>query len=264
MPRIGRIAEQRNAEINMTEMIARRDDSPVPLAMPVLLSLVAGYLDSYTYLSLFGLFAAQVTGSFVIAGAEFVTSDAGIAGKLIAITAFLIAAAATAAFCIAARNSRRAILPWMLGLEALLLAIFVTIMLFGPAVHDARDWHGIIAGVFAAMAMGAQSVLVRLLMKDTPQTNVMTGNMTQLGIALSELIMVRRRFDRSRRGEAAAREFAHARDRLVTVLAITVGFLLGAAAGAVAFATIGLRGALVAVVIVGALALWALVRQRVR
>src|SRR5262249_37938308 len=59
----------------MTETIARRDDPAVPLLMPVLLSLVAGYLDSYTYLSLFGLFAAQVTGSFVIAGAEFVTSD---------------------------------------------------------------------------------------------------------------------------------------------------------------------------------------------
>ena len=52
----------------MTETIARRDDPPVPLLMPVLLSLVAGYLDSYTYLSLFGLVAAQVTGSFVIAG----------------------------------------------------------------------------------------------------------------------------------------------------------------------------------------------------
>ena len=244
----------------MTEMTARRDDAPVPLLMPVLLSLVAGYLDSYTYLSLFGLFAAQVTGSFVIAGAEFVTSDFGIAGKLIAIAAFLIAAAATAAFCIAARDAHRTALPWMLGLEALLLAIFVGIMIFGPAVRDARDRHGIVAGVFAAMAMGAQSVLVRLLMKDVPQTNVMTGNMTQLGIAVTELIMARRRFDRSRRGEVAVRDFANARERLVTVLAIAVAFLAGAAAGAFAFVATGLHGALAAVAVVGALALWALLR----
>jgi uncharacterized membrane protein YoaK (UPF0700 family) len=242
----------------MPEIIARRDDPMVPPAVPVLLSFVAGYLDSYTYLSLFGLFAAQVTGSFVIAGAEFVTNDFGIAGKLIAIAAFVIAAAATAAFCFAARDAHRAILPWMLGLEALLLAIFVGIMMFGPAVQDARDWHGIVAGVFAAMAMGAQSVLVRLLMKDVPQTNVMTGNMTQLGIAVSELIMARRRFDHSHHGETAVREFAHARGRLVTVLAIAVGFLLGAASGAFAFATTGLRGTLAAVIIVAALALWAL------
>ena len=245
----------------MNETIARREDPPVPLLVPVLLSLVAGYLDSYTYLSLFGLFAAQVTGSFVIAGAEFVTSDFGIAGKLIAIAAFVAAAAVTAALIIAAREARYAALPWMLALETLLLAGFAALMLFGPAVRDARDWHGILAGVFAAMAMGAQSVLVRMLMKDIPQTNVMTGNMTQLGIAVTELIAARRRFDHSRHGESAMREFDHARDRLITVSAIAVGFLAGAAAGAVAFATIGLHGALAAVAIVGALALWALARQ---
>ena len=93
---------------------------------------MAGYLDSYTYLSLFGLFAAQVTGSFVIAGAEFVTSDFGIAGKLIAIAAFVAAAAVTAALIIAVREARYAALPWMLALETLLLAGFAAIMVFGP------------------------------------------------------------------------------------------------------------------------------------
>ena len=44
----------------MTETIARRDDPPVPLLMPVLLSLVAGYLDSYTYLSLFAAVDARL------------------------------------------------------------------------------------------------------------------------------------------------------------------------------------------------------------
>jgi hypothetical protein len=57
------------------------------------------------------------------------------------------------------------------------------------------------------------------------------------------------------------RDFANARGRLVTVLAIAVGFLLGAAAGALAFATTGLHGALAAVAIVGALTSWALLRQ---
>src|SRR5436189_5742887 len=125
----------------MSELIARREDlpaplPPVPLPIPVLLSFVAGYLDSYTYLSLFGLFAAQVTGSFVIAGAEFVTSDFGIAGKLIAIAAFLVAAVATTALILLARATGRAALPLMLALEALLLGIFVAILLIGPAVHE--------------------------------------------------------------------------------------------------------------------------------
>jgi uncharacterized membrane protein YoaK (UPF0700 family) len=245
----------------MTESRVQRTHLSIPLPMPVLLSFVAGYLDSYTYLSLFGLFAAQVTGSFVIAGAEFVTSDFGIAGKLIAIAAFLVAAVATTALILLARETGRAALPSMLALEALLLAIFVAIMLFGPTVNDARDWHGIVAGLFAAMAMGVQSVIVRLLMKDIPQTNVMTGNMTQLGIALTELLIARRRLARSS-DDAAIRAFAEMRSRLSMVLAIAAGFLAGAGSGALAFAATGLRGALVAVAIVAALALWALARGK--
>src|SRR5580692_534396 len=165
----------------MTEVKPQQDDA-FPRAMPMLLSFVAGYVDSYTYLALFGLFAAQVTGSFVIAGAEFVTRDFGIAGKLLAIVAFVVAAALTAALIIGVRNAGRAPLPWILLLEAALLAIFSAIVLVGPAIKNATDWHGIVAGLIAASAMGAQSVLVRLLMKGVPQTNVMTGNMTQLGI----------------------------------------------------------------------------------
>src|SRR5947208_17047132 len=115
----------------MTELIARREDPPAPLTMPVLLSFVAGYLDSYTYLSLFGLFAAQVTGSFVIAGAEFVTSDFGIDGKLIAIAAFLVAAVATTALIVFARATGRDALPLMIALHALLHAIFSALLLLG-------------------------------------------------------------------------------------------------------------------------------------
>ncbi len=198
----------------MTE-ISRERQKPLPAPVPMLLSFVAGYVDSYTYLALFGLFAAQVTGSFVIAGAELVTHDYGIAGKLLAIVAFVVAAALTAALIGLARDSGRAALPWMLALEAALLAVFVAIVLFGPTIKSAADWHGIIAGLFAAMAMGAQSVLVRLLMKGIPQTNVMTGNMTQLGIATTELIWRGGGSARSRHGATAVREFEEVRGQIV-------------------------------------------------
>ncbi|MGA8613206.1 MAG: YoaK family protein [Xanthobacteraceae bacterium] len=245
----------------MSEVHSHREQ-PLPAAMPMLLSFVAGYVDSYTYLALFGLFAAQVTGSFVIAGAELVTHDYGIAGKLLAIVAFLFAAALTTALVGLARDADRATLPLMLALEALLLAVFAAIILTGPPIKDARDWHGIVAGLFAAMAMGAQSVLVRLLMKGIPQTNVMTGNMTQVGIETTELILAWRRFARSRHGATAVNEFHDVRKRLFLVLSVAIGFFTGAAAGAIAFAVIGLRGALAAVAIVVALALWALYRER--
>ena len=153
----------------------------------MLLSFVAGYVDSYTYIALFGLFVAQVTSSFVIAGARVVIHDYNVTGKLLVTVVFIIAAALTAALIIWARAAGRATLPAMLWLEAALLAIFCAMILFGPPIKNATDWHGIVAGLIAASAMGAQSVLVRLLMKGIPQTNVMTGNMTQLGIAITEL-----------------------------------------------------------------------------
>jgi uncharacterized membrane protein YoaK (UPF0700 family) len=233
-----------------------------PRWVPALLSFVAGYVDSYTFLALFGLFVAQVTGSFVTAGAQFVVHDIGITGKVVAILAFLLAAALTAALIGLARDRGHDALPWMLALETLLLAVFCFLMLAGPPVTGVEDWHGILAGVFGAMAMGTQSVVVRLLMRGIPQTNVMTGNMTQLGIETTELLRVWRRHARDPGSAADARDFLAVRARLFVVLSITIGFILGAACGAVAYATTGLIAAPLAVLLVAALALWAIRRER--
>ena len=65
----------------------------------------------------------------------------------------------------------------MLGLYTVLLEIFCVIILAGPPVTSAAGTARILAGTFAAMAMGMQAVIVRLLMRGVPQTNVMTGNL---------------------------------------------------------------------------------------
>ena len=240
----------------------QNEEIQLPLAAPMLLSFVAGYVDSYTYLALFGLFVAQVTSSFVIAGAEIITHDYNVTGKLLVTVIFIFAAALTAALIIWAGKTNRATLPAMLALEAILLAVFCAMILFGPPISNATDWHGIVAGLVAASAMGAQSVLVRQLMKGIPQTNVMTGNMTQLGIAVTDLAVAWRKLKRSRHSAEDEHEFVTVRDQLLVVLSVALGFLFGAAAGAMAFATTGMRGAVLAVVIVTLLALWALLRQR--
>ena len=241
---------------------APQAESPLPLAAPMLLSFVAGYVDSYTYMALFGLFVAQVTSSFVIAGAEIVIHDYNVTGKPLVTVVFIIAAALTAALIIWARAAGRATLPAMLLLEAALLAIFCAMILFGPPIQNATDWHGIVAGLIAASAMGAQSVLVRLLMKGIPQTNVMTGNMTQLGITITELVVAWRKLADSGHSAEDVDDFAQVRAQLLIVFSVALGFLVGAAAGAVAFATTGLRGAVLAVLIVAGLAVWALIRER--
>jgi uncharacterized membrane protein YoaK (UPF0700 family) len=164
-------------------------ERPLPRWAPAALSFVAGYVDVYTFLALFGLFVAQVTGSLVTGAAEMVTHDTGIAGKLIAVFAFIFAAALTAALIHWIRDRGGAALAAMLALETALLVLFTVTMLAGAPIGGVDDWRGIVAGAFGAMAMGTQSVIVRLLMRGVPQTNVMTGNMTSLGIETTELIM---------------------------------------------------------------------------
>jgi uncharacterized membrane protein YoaK (UPF0700 family) len=238
----------------MTDVARTTPEAPPPKLLPMLLSFVAGYVDSYTYLALFGLFVAQVTGSFIIAGAELVRHDYGVAGKLLAIPAFLGAAAAAAAIIGVLQQRGRSPLASMLALEAALLAVFAAIMVFGPPLTDVSAPSGIVAGLFGAMAMGAQSAAVRLLLRGVPQTNVMTGNMTQLGIETTEVIKAWRRSARNPSDADAGREFAAARRRLHLVLAVASGFIVGGAVGAIAYATIGIVGVWVAAIILTALA----------
>jgi uncharacterized membrane protein YoaK (UPF0700 family) len=96
-------------------------------------------------------------------------------------------------------------------------------------------------------------------MRGIPQTNVMTGNMTQLGIETTELIRVWRRHAREP-DDAPARDFLAVRGRLSVVLSITVGFVIGAVCGAAAFAKAGLPGIPLAVLLTAALALWSMRR----
>jgi hypothetical protein len=86
--------------------------------------------------------------------------------------------------------------------------------------------------------------------------------MTQLGIAITDLVIANRRFARGSHDAAAAKQYYAVRDQLLMVLAVAIGFLVGAAAGAIAFVVIGVRGALLAVAIVVALALSTRLHER--
>src|SRR5271167_3146107 len=90
-----------------------------PQPVSVVLSFVAGYVDSCTYLGLFGVFVAQVTGSFVLAGALFVKSEPGALAKLLAIPFFFFAGMAITVLVHSMRGRPRATLAWSLGIECL-------------------------------------------------------------------------------------------------------------------------------------------------
>lgn len=237
-------------------MSAATGPAPLPRAVPPLLSFVAGYVDSITFLALFGFFAAQVTGSFVVAAAELVVEDRGVAAKMLAIPAFMLGAGIAAAIIIVRRGGQRSSLPLVFAIEALLLAAFLALMLWSWPITDPDAWGGAFAGLLSAAALGVQSTLVRLLLRGVPQTNVMTGNSTQLAIDATELIYARLRPAQVAADPALAEQVAEARKRFATVFSVLMGFLVGALAGALAFAAAGPWSAILAILVVAGLIAW--------
>jgi uncharacterized membrane protein YoaK (UPF0700 family) len=76
--------------------------------VPAALGFAAGYVDGCTFVALFGLFVAQVTGSFVIAGAVLVAREHGTFIKVLAVPVFLLGAAvATRIVSVARREGWR-------------------------------------------------------------------------------------------------------------------------------------------------------------
>jgi uncharacterized membrane protein YoaK (UPF0700 family) len=109
--------------------------------VPVVLGFAAGYVDGCTFVTLFGLFVAQVTGSFVTAGAS---------------------------------------------LAGLLLTLLIV-----PNLNYPDQATALAAGLFRLSAVGVQSAFVRLPMRDTPSTNVMTTNTTHVAIDATEILLTR-------------------------------------------------------------------------
>jgi uncharacterized membrane protein YoaK (UPF0700 family) len=90
--------------------------SVVPTAVPALLAFVAGFL-AFT-----GLFVAQMTGSFVVAGSELVAKNDGFLIKVLAIPVFFAAGVLTTVIVRALGSDSRRALVATLAFEAVLLA----------------------------------------------------------------------------------------------------------------------------------------------
>jgi len=240
------------------QVLTTRQD--VPWIIPPLLSFSAGFIDSFTVLALFGLFVAQVTGSFVLAAAAIVTNEQGALTKLLAIPVFLLAAVATASLAVMFERRGRAALAWLLALECAVLTGFLLTALIGAPLADPNAAGVTAASLLGLFAMGTQSATVRLLMRDVASTNVMTTNTTQIGIDATELAWKARR--RAPADAAVAAAYAAARARFGALFAIMLGFLAGTAVGALAYGATGLWGLLLPLAIMYAILAWASARPR--
>lgn len=230
---------------------------PVPRRVAGLLAFVAGVVDACTVFALFGLYVAQVTGSFVLIGVQIINADIVNVVRTLAIPVFFLAGFATVFLAELAGDSRSA-LRWTLGAELVLVGGMVTIgLIAAPFVHPNAP-VALIASLLGVMAMGVQSALVRLLMRGVASTNVMTTNTTLASIELAQWLIAARRL-RKHPGDGAAAELQRqARGRFAGLWPVLLGFLLGAICGAVGFRWLGFYFPLSAVAILAGLLIWAM------
>lgn len=229
-------------------------EKPVLRIVPALLSFTAGFVDACTFLALFGLFVAQVTGSFVVVGAEFVTHDEGVLIKVLAIPVFFGAGLATTIFAELLRRRGRNALAWILGVECLLLTTFLVLGLVTPFRHEPNAPPTIVAALLGLLAMGVQSAAVRLLMPGVASTNVMTTNTTLFAIDTGELLLG---WHGRRKNAEAVAQYAAARERLRVLVPIGLGFLAGSVAGAYGYVWFGLWCLTLILAVLAGLIVWA-------
>jgi uncharacterized membrane protein YoaK (UPF0700 family) len=228
---------------------------PVPRAVPFLLAFVAGYVDGCTVLGLFGLYVAQVTGSFVVAGAHLIAPEEGVLIKIVGIPVFFCAAVATTLLVIMAKDRARG-LTLSLAVETLLLLGFMAVAVSGVPFASGNTPAASAAAVLGLAAMGVQSALVRLLLPGVASTNVMTTNTTLVAVEATETAVAWRRMRRSSGDSEAAATFAAARTRLFNLVPLGVGFLAGTIAGTGAYLLAGFWCLLVTTAIMLGLIVW--------
>ncbi|WP_313705957.1 YoaK family protein [Massilia sp.] len=203
---------------------------------------LAGYVDTFGFIALFGLFTAHVTGNFVLIAVSLAdpTQTPSLL-KLLAFPAFILGVAA--ARLLVAHCERRG-KPATRPVYVLQLVLLLGFMVFGMLAEPVGRHVGALAmaaGLLGTAAMGAHSAASKLLLGHLAPTSMMTGNVTQLVIDTVDRL----------RGAADAATRARCAKFFWPVLA----FALGCGAAAFAFVAFGFVALVVPLAIL-ALHLW--------
>ncbi|WP_175674570.1 YoaK family protein [Burkholderia ambifaria] len=211
-----------------------------------ILAAVAGFVDTLSFVALFGLFTAHVTGNFVLIGAGIAGFGQGVVLKLSVFPAFVCGV--VAASLIARSMSGR---PGWQGtralhtVQAVLLLGFCAAGLWATPVTQSDSLPVLVAGIVGTFAMGVQNAQPRVMARTGVPNTVMTGNVTQAILDVVDLL--------SAGTTDSAR--AAARARFGKMLPAIVAFALGAAGGALGFRYIGFAALLAPVCALATLAL---------
>jgi uncharacterized membrane protein YoaK (UPF0700 family) len=191
-----------------------------------MLAAIAGYVDTFGYVALFGLFTAHVTGNFVLIGAEFASVGQGILMKLMAFPAFIVGVTLSSVLMKTLRlDSPHRGDRLLYGAQAVLLLGFCLAGVSASPVVSPDTASVVICGMLGAAAMGVQNAHSRLISRPGVPNTVMTGNVTQAVLDAVDIASP----------GVSTQAKAVARARLAKTLPPVLCFAAGAIAGAVMY-----------------------------
>jgi uncharacterized membrane protein YoaK (UPF0700 family) len=190
--------------------------------LPPLLSVIAGMVDLTGFFALGNIFTAHITGNLVVAAAAAVHGGPLNLAQLLAIPVFVLALAACWLIAQGSRRRGSSLARLLLLVQFLLLT---AVLIFSVFAKPSASPHGLMAGIavmIAVSAMACQYALLRLAIPGAISTAVMTGNLTNTVLSLTDLLSKRRPLlpvDAGRMGRS---------------LRLLLGFLLGCVVAAAA------------------------------
>jgi uncharacterized membrane protein YoaK (UPF0700 family) len=172
-----------------TEFFARTRQSRISAehpAVPMVLSFCSAFVDVTCYLGLFHSFTAFITGTLVILCSELFRYDQFLWIRVLILATFLISAVAWIHIIKRLLRSRRRILRLGLGLESVLLLLFMGSALALPVNAHVLAGGTTFALIFATLAMSLQNAVMQLVLNYHVPTTVMTGNFMRFLITTIE------------------------------------------------------------------------------
>ncbi|RYJ42797.1 YoaK family protein [Flavobacterium beibuense] len=194
----------------------------------LLLSAVAGYCDTVTFVAGDTIFSAHVTGNFIVFAYQIIKGgDIQAWIKLITFPVFIIAVMCGGRLSEKSDEKRRLLLA-----EALLLLLAgVLAYVYPESNNKGLKYLYVMIVVFA---LGLQNAFGKLFPKDTyGPTTVMTGNVAQASLDIRELLINR---------TVAPVALISIKKQAITI----TGFLTGCVSGALCAAEFGLKAILAA------------------
>ncbi|MET1047862.1 MAG: YoaK family protein [Hyphomicrobium sp.] len=157
-------------------------------AVPAVLSITAGYIDTAGFLALHGLFTSHVTGNFVTIGASLAYGTSGAIAKILALPVFCVVVFATRILRFRLERSGLPVLGVWLALQFVLLTIAAALALHYGPFPDANTVPAVATGLTLVVAMAIQNAFHRIHLSSFPPSTIMTGTTTQAMLDLADLV----------------------------------------------------------------------------